>query len=120
MPGGICENAPYVHAKNKSACKNNGNKYLDFKTHHASITFNPDYLNFMKDFSVIRMMPMSGITRNPDERWEQRPYMKEATWGGIYGSRGAPLEIQIKLANHLQNLEWVLESYSFAEGTWLH
>ncbi len=94
MPGGICEGSPYTHVTNKKECT--VSKYLDFKTHYASIIFNPDYLDFMKDFGVIRLMPMSGITRNPDERWEQRPHMQEATWGGIYGSRGAPLEIQIE------------------------
>jgi len=105
MPGGICEDSPYTHVTKKSDCADS--KYLDFKTHYASITFNPDYLNFMKDFGVIRLMPMSGITRNPDEHWEQRPHMQEATWGGIYGSRGAPLEIQIELANRLKADPWL-------------
>jgi len=105
MPGGICEGSPNTHITKKSGCADS--KYLDFKTHYASITFNPDYLNFMKDFGVIRLMPMSGITRNPDERWEQRPHLQEATWGGIYGSRGAPLEIQIELANLLKADPWL-------------
>ncbi|MEH6456949.1 MAG: hypothetical protein V7749_11535, partial [Cocleimonas sp.] len=104
MPGGICENSPYTHVADQSECADS--KYLDFKTHYASILFNPDYLNFMKDFGVIRLMPMSGITRNPDERWDQRPHMQEATWGGIYGSRGAPLEIQVELANQLKADPW--------------
>ena len=105
MPGGICEGAPYTQVKRSSDCKDSD--FLDFKTHQASILFNPDYLDFMKDFGVIRFMPMSGITRNPDERWEQRPHMQEATWGGIYGSRGAPLEIQIELANRLKADPWL-------------
>ncbi len=105
MPGGICEGSAYEHVTDPAKCKES--KFLDFKTHHTSIVFNPDYLNFMKDFGVIRMMPMSGITRDPDEFWEQRPNMQEATWGGIYGSRGAPLEIQIDLANRLQADPWL-------------
>ncbi len=105
MPGGICEGSPFQHVTNTSDCK--GEKFLDFKTHYASIIFNPDYLDFMKDFGVIRLMPMSGITRNPDERWDQRPNMQEATWGGIYGSRGAPLEIQVELANRLKANPWL-------------
>ncbi len=105
MPGGICEGSPFKHAKNANDCGDS--QFLDFKTHYASIRFNPDYLDFMKNFGVIRMMPMSGITRDPDERWEQRPNMQEATWGGIYGSRGAPLEIQIDLANRLQADPWL-------------
>jgi len=105
MPGGICAGSPYQHVTNPNDCSNS--EFLDFKTHYSSIVFNPDYLDFMKDFGVIRMMPMSGITRDPDEHWHQRPNMKEATWGGIYGSRGAPLEIQIDLANRLQADPWL-------------
>ena len=105
MPGGICEGSPFQHVTKASDCTDT--KFLDFKTHYASIIFNPDYLDFMKDFGVIRLMPMSGITRNPDERWEQRPNMQEATWGGIYGSRGAPLEIQVELSNRLKANPWL-------------
>ncbi len=109
MPGGICEGSPYTHVTSRADCSSNDNdaKFLDFKTHSSSLIFNPDYLNFMKDFGVIRLMPMSGITRNSDERWDQRPHIQEATWGGIYGSRGAPLEIQIELANRLKANPWL-------------
>ena len=105
MPGGICQNDPFKQVSDAESC--NDVKFLDFKSHYASIIFNPDYLNFMKDFGVIRFMPMSGITRNPAEKWEQRPTLDKATWGGIYGSRGAPLEIQIELANRLKANPWL-------------
>ncbi len=105
MPGGICQNDPFHQVSDATDCKDT--EYLDFKSYYASIIFNPDYLNFMKDFGVIRFMPMSGITRNPAVHWEQRPHMEEATWGGIYGSRGAPLEIQIELANRLHANPWL-------------
>ncbi|CAA6819632.1 MAG: Unknown protein, partial [uncultured Thiotrichaceae bacterium] len=105
MPGGICSDNPFRQVSDASTCQNSD--FLDFRTHYKSITFNPDYLNFMKDFGVIRFMPMSGITRNPSSKWEERPNMQEATWGGIYGARGAPLEIQIKLANILNADPWL-------------
>lgn len=105
MPGGICSDNPFVQVVNANACEYS--EYLDFKTYYKAITFNPDYLNFMKDFGVIRFMPMSGITRNPSSKWEERPNLQEATWGGIYGARGAPLEIQIKLANILKADPWL-------------
>ena len=105
MPGGICSNDPFKHVSDPSSCK--GSTFLDYKSHHANIIFNPDYLNFMKGFSVIRFMPMSGITRNPAKHWDQRPKMDKATWGGIYGSRGAPLEIQVELANRLRADPWL-------------
>lgn len=105
MPGGICQGAPFKPVADATACEEA--EYLAFKTHYAEIIFNPDYLNFMKDFAVIRFMPMSGITRNHAKHWEQRPKMDEATWGGNYGARGAPLEIQIALANRLQANPWL-------------
>ncbi|PID34093.1 MAG: hypothetical protein CR976_02095, partial [Thiotrichales bacterium] len=49
---------------------------------------------------------MSGITRNPERYWHERPNMQEATWGGGYGERGAPLEIQVELANRMQADGW--------------
>jgi hypothetical protein len=105
MPGGICANDPFHQVANDSPCKSA--QYLSFKDHHASILFNPDYLNFMKDFKVIRMMPMSGVTRNSHVKWSERPTLDKATWGGIYGTRGAPLEIQIELANRLKANPWL-------------
>ena len=106
MPGGICHDNPYKQVAGKSACKGDST-YLSFEKHYAKILFNPDYLNFMKDFSVIRFMPMSGITRNAHTSWDKRPTMDEPTWGGIYGSRGAPLEVQIELANRLKADPWL-------------
>ena len=107
MPGGICQNNPFQHVTKPSSCKGKNATFLAFKDYYKEIIFNPDYLDFMKNFSVIRFMPMSGITRNPAQRWDQRPKMNKATWGGIYGSRGAPLEIQIALANKLKADPWL-------------
>ncbi len=105
LPGGICQGKPFEQVADASFCKDS--EYLSFKDNYETILFNPDYLNFMKDFSVIRFMPMSGITRNPAVTWDQRPKMDKATWGGLYGSRGAPLEIQIELANRLKANPWL-------------
>ncbi len=105
MPGGICANDPFQQVADENSCESA--KYLSFKGYHASIIFNPDYLNFMKDFKVIRMMPMSGVTRNAHVKWSERPTLDKATWGGIYGTRGAPLEIQIELANRLKANPWL-------------
>ena len=106
MPGGICHDDPYQQVADSSACKGDS-QFMSFKDHYAKILFNPDYMNFMKDFSVIRFMPMSGVTRNAHAKWSERPTMDEPTWGGIYGSRGAPLEVQIELANRLKADPWL-------------
>ncbi len=103
LPGGICANNPFKRVNTAQQCKSN---YLSFEKHHERIIFNPDYLRFMKDFKVIRMMNISGITRNPIRRWEQMPHMSKATWAGYEGVRGAPLEVMVKLANILNRDAW--------------
>lgn len=105
-PGGICQDNPYQRVAEASACTS-GAPYLAFETYYKSILFTPEYMKFLSDFSVIRFMTMSGITRNPISHWAERPNMQEATWGGKYGQRGAPLEIQIELANRMKADAWL-------------
>ena len=104
MPGGVCANNPYKRVNNERYCRRS--KYLSFEKHHASLLFNPAYLDYMKDFKVIRFMNMSGITRNPLSSWDKRPKVKNATWAGKQGVRGAPLEIMVALANKLNADPW--------------
>ncbi len=103
LPGGICANNPFQRVNSASQCEGN---YQDFATHYDSILFNPDYLNFMRDFKTIRFMNMSGITRNPLSAWEQMPRLSQATWAGKEGRRGAPLEVMVALANRLNADAW--------------
>ena len=58
---------------------------MSFADHYGQIIFNPDYLNFMKDFKVVRFMNMGGITRNNIRDWGQRSTLSKATWGGKEG-----------------------------------
>jgi hypothetical protein len=104
MPGGICKDAPTKWIKFDSQC---GSKpFLKFTSHHPRVLFNPDYVNFMKDFRVIRFMNMAGITRNNLSKWDQRPKMTDATWGGKEGVRGAPIEVMVELANLIDADPW--------------
>jgi len=105
MPGGICSNDPLHHANETTDCGTG--RYLPYKEYYQTIIFNPDYLDFMKDFGLIRFMPMSGITRNPAKTWDERPKLDQASWGGNYGSRGVPLEIMVELANRLNIDPWL-------------
>lgn len=98
MPGGICKSNPFRHILKPKKCGAN-DPFLSFAAHAKQIIFNPDYMNFMKDFRVIRLMNMSGITRNNLSKWDKRPKVTQATWGGREGTRGVPLEIMVKLAN---------------------
>ncbi len=104
MPGGICSNNPYKRVHSARSCSR-GN-FLSFEKHYASIIFNPDYLNYMKDFKVIRFMNMAGITRNPITSWNERNTMSQQTWGGKPTVRGAPLEIMVELANQTGSDPW--------------
>ncbi len=132
MPGGICEGNPFTRVDSAANCADG--KYQSFadtlQANRNAIVFNPDYLNFLKDFRVVRMMNLmeaspsksacSSLTGDayttcllqPLE-WEQRATMDDATWGGSartslldrYG-RGAPIEVQVELANQLNAHPW--------------
>lgn len=130
MPGGICEGNPFVRVADASGCP--AGKYKSFVDTLAAdrnaIVFNPDYLNFMKDFRVVRMMNFTEASpRNPctgsgdaynacllqDFNWSQRAKMTDATWGGSARitllnryARGVPLEVQVELANQLNAHPW--------------
>jgi len=104
MPGGICSNNPYKRVYSKNSCRRS--QFLSFEKHSARIIFNPDYLNYMKDFKVLRFMNMAGITRNPIKDWNKRPMMSKSTWGGKPTVRGAPLEIMVALANQNNSDAW--------------
>jgi hypothetical protein len=105
MPGGVCSGNVYKRVNHKNACGKR--KYLPFEKYYKQIIFNPDYLNFMKDFKVIRFMNMGGVTRNNIQFWKDRPQMSEATWGGKEGARGIPIEIMVELANQLNADPWI-------------
>ena len=104
LPGGICANNPFKRVNGAQNCR--GSFYKSFEKHYDQILFNPDFLNFMKDYKVIRMMNFSGITRNPIRHWNQMNQMSKATWAGTEGVRGAPLEVMVRLANILNRDAW--------------
>jgi len=104
MPGGICKNKPFNRVDGEKHC--NKNEYFSFEKHYKQNIFNPEFLNFMKDFKVIRFMNMSGVTRNNIRFWKDRPTLEKATWGGKEGVRGIPLEVMIGLANILNVDPW--------------
>ena len=129
MPGGICEGNPFVRVVDSTGCP--AGKYQAFAdtlVNRNAIVFNPDYLNFMKDFRVIRMMNF--MEASPSEEacdgesdynscfleefnWSQRSKMTDPSWGAStrtklryrYG-RGVPLEVQVELANQLNAHPW--------------
>ena len=80
-----------------------------------ALLFNPEYLNFMKDFQMVRYMNMSGMTRDPVSKWSKRNTLKKATWGGKYGSRGAPVEVMVALSNQINAHPWFSMPYKASD-----
>lgn len=113
LPGGICQNNQFNRVDDKTQCS--GSKFLSFAEHYEKIVFNPDYLNFMKDFRLIRFMNMSGMTRNPVEHWEHRNLLSKASWAGKEGYRGAPVEVMVALANRLNADAWFSMPYKASD-----
>jgi hypothetical protein len=103
LPGGICANNPFKRVNSAAQCPGN---FQSFEKYHKHLLFNPSYLNFMRPFKVIRMMNISGITRNHVTSWNALPRMEQATWAGSEGRRGVPLEVMVKLANKLNAAPW--------------
>lgn len=71
MPGGICKGTPFTRVDNASAC--GASPFISFtavlKENRNAIIFNPDYLNFSKDFRVLRMMNlMEASPRRPESQ----------------------------------------------------
>jgi hypothetical protein len=86
-----------------------------FSDPSKALLFNPEYLNFMKDFQMVRYMNMSGMTRNSVVDWGKRNTMKKATWGGKYGSRGAPVEVMVALSNQIDAYPWFSMPYKASD-----
>ena len=101
MPGGICEGNPFERVGDASACGER--RFLSFEEHAGEILFNPAFLAFLRDFSVLRFMDAGNTNNSKIEHWSQRPTMEDATWQ----DRGFPIEVIVRLGNLLQRDIWV-------------
>ncbi len=101
MPGGICEGNPFQQVAGADDCGER--EYLSFEDHAKEIVFNPAFLSFLKDFSVLRFMDAGDTNGSEIVSWDQRPTLSEQTWQ----DRGFPVEIIVKLGNILQRDIWV-------------
>ena len=130
MPGGICEGIPYLRVDNEEDCAiGQYRAFADILQDRNSIVFNPDYLRFLKNFRVIRMMNLMETSqhvprscykfKDNDYRdcllqpmtWDQRALMEDAVWGGSHRTdetkkHGVPVEVLVKLANTLHADPW--------------
>jgi len=142
MPGGTCRNLdnefnPYIHVNTQAECPEN-TTYVSFaerlKNNRNAVIFNPDYLMFLRNFKVVRMMNLmeaSHATHNcyrkdtdgnniiddtclsQELTWDQRGKLDDAVWGGNDGRtdhhkrNGVPIEVIVKLANQLKRDIWI-------------
>jgi len=136
MAGGICKGNPFVRATTEDEC--GSTPFVEFaelyKHNDNVIVFNPAFLNFYKDFRVLRFMnSMEASPRRPeshvlnpcvelsgtdyeacllqDMAWEDRPTLDTAQWGGSFKTSvlkrlGIPVEMGIALANLLEAHPW--------------
>ena len=137
MPGGVCENVnsgekiAFIRANSAADCPGNTiytSFAEEFSNSRNNITFNPDYLAFLRQFKVIRMMNltesshgrsacMDGGTIDYDcvsepLKWDDRAKMTDAVWGGSARTshskrHGVPVEVVVALANAVNHDMWV-------------
>ncbi len=134
MPGGTCINNstgktdnPFIRVDETDICPN-GTTYESFakrlETDRNAIIFNPDYLMFLRNFKVIRMMnlmeaSLKHLCYTADNcpagvgTWDHRAKMDDAVWGGNDGRtadedhKGVPIKVMTTLANTLKRDIWV-------------
>ena len=127
MPGGTCTGNPFLRVNSNDDCPN-GTSYESFEERlqadRNAIIFNPDYLMFLRNFKVIRMMnlmeaSLKKLCYTTEDcpagvgSWNHRAKINDAVWGGNDGRtsdehhNGVPVEVMISLANTLQRDIWV-------------
>ena len=133
MPGGTCvDNAtgqknPFIRVDAQSDCPA-GTSFKSYESmltaNRNNIVFNPDYLLFLRNFKVIRMMNLMeaslkrlcfSSTNCPTQvgTWGDRASLSDAVWGGNDAGtppelhKGVPVEVIIALANTLQRDIWI-------------
>lgn len=101
MPGGICGEDVFNRVDGPAAC-DEGN-YRSFASAPDDLIFNPDFLKFHRDFSVLRFMDAQNTNSSKITRWAERARPDDATWQ----KNGMPIEVIVKLANTVQSSIWI-------------
>jgi len=127
MPGGTCTGNPFIRVDSTDTCPN-GTIYQSFEERldadRNAIIFNPDYLMFLRNFKVIRMMnlmeaSLKKLCYSANDcpagvgTWDHRAKMDDTVWGGNDGRtadedhKGVPIKVMTTLANTLKRDIWV-------------
>lgn len=102
MPGGVCASNPLKRVDREQDCKDDD--YASFEENYETQIFNPDYLNLLADFKVLRFMDFLRINHSGVVDWSDRGKMDDATWTT---EGGGPIEIMVDLSNRLNADPWV-------------
>ncbi|ATF19428.1 hypothetical protein [Phaeobacter gallaeciensis] len=68
----------------------------------AGALFNPDWIARMRGFAALRFMDWMATNDSTQVGWEDRPRVQDYSWT----AQGAPAEVLVALANHLQADPW--------------
>jgi hypothetical protein len=102
LPGGVCGNNVFVQVAAASDCP--AGNYRSFEQHHATLIFNPLFLERTRQYKVLRFMDwMETNFDDQDGNWAERPLPSDARWNG---QGGVPLEVMTELANRLNAYPW--------------
>jgi hypothetical protein len=89
--GNYLRNIRLVKAENESSLANGG-------------TYNPQFLNLLKNFRVLRGMDWLQTNGSKLVNWADRPHITDAGYGG---ARGSPIEALIGICNAISADCWV-------------
>ena len=127
MPGGTCSGNPYLRVDSQNECPS-GAVYESFadrlEADRNAIIFNPEYLLFLRNFKVVRMMnlmesSLKKLCFNAEDcpegvgTWDHKAELDDAVWGGNDGRTpdedhlGVPIEVMVALANTIERDIWV-------------
>lgn len=102
MPGGICSSAPLKRVERAEQCKNND--FEAFVDTYETQIFNPDFLNLLADFKVLRFLDFLKANNSAVVNWSDRGKMDDATWST---RAGGPIEILVELSNRMHADPWL-------------
>lgn len=113
MPGGICEGKPYTRVDSAANCP--AGQYRSFedtlRNDRNAIVFNPDYLNFLKDFRVVRMMNLmeaspSYLTCAQTEPGKPNSFIRDANGNLIFDQTCMTQEFRWDQRSKLTDAVW--------------
>lgn len=99
-PGGACADDRARWCDESTPCPIGD--CLTFEEHAEELTFNPDFIQRLRPYRMLRFMDFMNTNNSTIRTWQDRPTAEDATWT----DRGVPLEIMIRLANQTRTRPW--------------